>query len=343
MTLRPPLRLVVPPSLGGRRLDQFVAAATGLSRRAARRLAGEGGVWKNGRPVRVLSRTVETGDVIDLIVREEIVPAIPAPPAVEVLHDDGWLLAAIKPSGTLSQPSEERDPNDLALDQLLMLQLARREGRRPYLRLLHRLDRLTSGVLLFARRPQALGPAAAAWRDGAVCRLYLGVVLGDPGPGERVVEAPLARDPAHRWRFAVRHGGKPAVTIVRPLGRGPRDTTLVSCTLRTGRTHQVRVHLAHLGHPVAGDRLYGGALPGISRPLLHAVAIRMPHPRNGAPFFVEAPLPTDFVPLLPEGWDPSALPSPDEACRPSDPRPEPPSRELPMAHRSDTGNKRTKP
>jgi len=300
---RPPVRLVVPPSFEGQRIDQFVAGATDLSRRAVRRLATEGGVWKNGRPVRVLSRTVEVGDVVDILAPEEVSITTPPVPDVQVLHDDGWLLAALKPAGVLSQPAERREPEDLAMDQRLLVQLARREGRRPYLRLLHRLDRLTSGVLLFARRPQALAPAAQAWREGRVCRIYVGVVLGDPGDDERVVEAPIARDRGHRWRFGVREDGRPAVTLVRPVARGPDGTTVVLCALRTGRTHQVRVHLAHLGHPIAGDRLYGGGLEGVPRPLLHAAALRLPHPRDGSVLLVEAPPPEDLAGHLPEGWN----------------------------------------
>lgn len=315
MSLRPPLRLVVPPSLEGHRLDQFVATATDLSRRAARRLAGDGGIWRNGRPIRVLSRTVESGDVIDLLVHDEVTVTLPPVPTVDILRDDGWLLAALKPAGVLSQPSETSGPSDLSLDQRLLVQLAGQEGHRPFLRLLHRLDRLTSGVLLFARRPQVLSPIAEAWRTGAVCRLYLGVVLGDPGPDARVVQAPIARQRDHRWRFAVDTMGRPAATLIHPLGRGPRNTTLVACLLRTGRTHQVRVHLAHLGHPVAGDQLYGGATNGVDRPLLHAAALSLPHPRTGEPYVAEAPIPSDFSPFLPEDLDLRRALSLDRLCR----------------------------
>ncbi|NOZ94253.1 MAG: RluA family pseudouridine synthase [Acidobacteria bacterium] len=310
----PPRRFVVPPSLDAQRLDQFVAAATTLSRRAARRLAAEGRIWRNGRPARVLSRTVATGDVIELL-SEDVTAASPSVDPVTVLGDDGWLLAALKPAGVLSQPSETSGSSDLSLDQRLLVQLAGQEGRRPFLRLLHRLDRLTSGVLLFARRPQVLSPIAEAWRTGAVCRLYLGVVLGDLGPDARVVQAPIARQRDHRWRFSVDTRGRPAATLIRPLGRGPRDTTLVACLLRTGRTHQVRVHLAHLGHPVAGDRLYGGATDGVDRPLLHAAALRLPHPRTGEPYVAEAPLPSDFSPFLPEDLDLRRTLSLDRLCR----------------------------
>ncbi len=310
----PPRRFVVPPSLDAQRLDQFVAAATTLSRRAARRLAAEGRIWRNGRPARVLSRTVATGDVIELLV-EGVTAATPPMEPVTVLFDDGWLLAALKPAGVLSQPSEASGPSDPSLDQRLLVQLARQEGRPPFLRLLHRLDRLTSGVLLFARRPQVLSPIAEAWRAGAVCRLYLGVVLGDPGQEARLVEAPIARQRDHHWRFTVHPRGRPAATLIRPLGRGPRDTTLVACLLRTGRTHQVRVHLAHLGHPVAGDRLYGGATDGVDRPLLHAAALRLPHPRTGEPYVAEAPLPGDFSPFLPDGLDLRRALSLDRLCR----------------------------
>ena len=151
----------------GARLDVFLAAATQLSRRAARALIGTGDVLRNGQPVRVLSRTVEAGDVIDALRSPaELGAATPLFSLPDILFADGWVLVADKPAGVLSQPADSRRPDDLALDELLLLGLALREGRRPFLRLVHRLDRQTSGAVLFARVPQALPPLSEAWRSG---------------------------------------------------------------------------------------------------------------------------------------------------------------------------------
>ncbi len=308
----PTLRLVVRPDLAGQRLDQLLAATTPLSRRRARLLIADGAVRRNGELVRVQGRLVAAGDVVDLAAVEGLAGFMPPEPVpVSVLRDDGWLVAVDKPAGVLSQPAEERGPRtggvaagarpgecegDLAMDQRLLLWLACQEGRPPFLRLAHRLDRVTSGVLLFARRAAATAPLAGAWRQGTVERCYLAVVEGEPGWERREVEAPIARAAGGGWRFEVSPRGEPAATLVcrRAVGGG---ISLVECRLRTGRTHQVRVHLASLGHPVLGDRLYGSR-GGAPRPLLHAAWLALPHPADGALVRIEAPLPADFPPAL---------------------------------------------
>jgi 23S rRNA pseudouridine1911/1915/1917 synthase len=293
-------RTVVLPWQAGERLDRYLATATPLSRRQARRLVAEGRVCRNGRVVRVQSRTVELADVIDLLrAPEEVgVPPLPPLPELPVVLDDGWLVVVDKPAGMLSQPAARRRPGELAADQLLALRLAAERGAPPFLRLVHRLDRVTSGLLLFARRPDALPELARYWREGKVRRGYLAVVTGTPGWEAERVNAPIARDPGGGWRFVVAARGRPATTDVRVLRRGP-EHAVVACTLVTGRTHQVRVHLAHLGHPVLGDRLYGGP-PGPSRPLLHALSLALPHPEDGREVEVSAPPPDDLAPFLEE-------------------------------------------
>jgi 23S rRNA pseudouridine1911/1915/1917 synthase len=195
----------------------------------------------------------------------------------------------------LSQPvrtTARRSLPEVAADEAALLQLARRDGRRPFLRLMHRLDRATSGALLFAASPQALAPIARAWRGGHVERRYLALIEGEPDFDRREIDAPIARDREGDWRFAVAPGGRRAETAVNVVARG-KGAALVSCSLGSGRTHQVRVHLAHLGFPVAGDRLYGSGLAA-PRPLLHAASIALPHPRDGRRLEVESPLPEDF-------------------------------------------------
>jgi len=290
------VRLVVRSEHAGTRLDQFLAAATPLSRRRARLLIGDGAVRRNGDLVCVQGKALAVGDVIELSVAElgDFTPWMPPP--VDVLLDDGWIVAVNKPAGVLSQPAEERDA-DLAMDEWLLLRLAWQEGRPPFLRLVHRIDRNTTGVLLFARRPEATAPLAKAWREGRVERGYLAIVEGEPAWESREVEAPIARVAGGAWRFEVSPRGERAVTTVR-VRAAANGIALVECLLRTGRTHQARVHLAHLGHAVIGDRLYG-ARREAPRPLLHASWLALPHPRDGAMTRIEAPLPADFASWVP--------------------------------------------
>ena len=288
---------MVPPGHDGERLDIFLAGSTSLSRRAVRRLVGSGGVWRNGESVRVQSKSLEVGDVMDLLLPcDELgVPATPDFPMPEILFEDRWLVVVHKPAGVLSQPAET-DTRELALDQLLLLGLALREGRRPFVRLVHRIDRLTSGAVLFARNPQSLRPLTRAWAEGEVDRKYLAVVEGNPPDDNFSVDQPIARDRSHRWRFRIAEDGAPAQTRVAVIERHPSGTALVECHLITGRTHQVRVHLAHLGHPVVGDRLYGARpIPEIDRPLLHAAELALPHPQTGERLTVESPIPDDMA------------------------------------------------
>jgi 23S rRNA pseudouridine1911/1915/1917 synthase len=293
------VRVVAWPCHHGLRLDQALAAATGLPRRRAREMVSSGRVLRNGEAVRVQSRTVEAGDVLELYLdgSAEPPPQPPEPPPVTVLYDDRQLLVADKPAGVLSQPASSATADELAMDQRLLLNLALAEGTPPFLRLVHRLDRLTTGVLLFARHPASLGPLAAAWREGRVERVYLAVVEGHPAGDTLQLDDPIGRDHDHAWRFRVDPRGRPAQTAITVVGRtivAGRQLALVECRLGSGRTHQVRVHLAAAGHPVVGDRLYGSRCPA-ERPLLHASTIALPHPATGEPLRVVAPMPADLA------------------------------------------------
>jgi 23S rRNA pseudouridine1911/1915/1917 synthase len=297
------LRLVVAPGEQGMRLDSFLAAATDLSRRRARVLIADGLVVRNRKPVRVQSRTVAIGDVIELLVDHGATVQLRPSRAVDLrfLHLDSWLAVVDKPAGVLSQPVAHRRDDELALDQLLMLALAEREGHRPFLRLVHRLDRLTSGAVLFARNRQATKALADSWAAGRVERVYLALVEGDPPLEDAVLDQAIARDPGHAWRFRVDASGAPARTEVKVVERLGPGRTLMHCRLLTGRTHQVRVHLAAAGLPVLGDTLYGSSRgTGASRPLLHAWGLGLPHPRTGAWLQVVSPIPDDLRAQLPD-------------------------------------------
>jgi RluA family pseudouridine synthase len=300
------VRLVVRPEHDGLRLDQFLAAATSLSRRAARRLIDDGLVARNCQPTRVLGRVLEWGDVVDVLRSPDELgaPARPDLPALPVLFADRWLVAVDKPAGMLSQPGRGT-AGELATDQLAVLRLALEQGAKPYLRLVHRLDRTTSGVAVLAANPQAHAPLVAAWADGAVDRRYLAVVEGEPAVDEALLDRPIGRDPSHGWRFRVDESGRPARTAVRVAARLADGLALVECRLLTGRTHQVRVHLAAWGHPVLGDRLYGSRRAALApRPLLHAAVVELPHPGDGRNLRIEAPLPDDLADFLEHGRRP---------------------------------------
>ncbi len=297
----PRLRLAVDPELAGLRLDQMIAAATTASRRRARALAGAGRVRRNGITTKVLSRPVAAWDVIELEPDdgEPLTLTRPAPEPAELLWEDGWLVFTAKPAGVLSQPSESSRGRERAWDERVAATLALRDGRPPFLRLVHRLDRATSGVLLFASRREALAPLARAWRSHRAERLYVAVVDGAPEADRLELDLPIGRDPAGGWRFVADPRGQAARTLVQVVDRRTDGRSVVLCSLQSGRTHQVRVHLAAAGHPVVGDRLYGG--PRGERPLLHALALTVPHPAQRRLVRVTAPLPDDLSRWCPTG------------------------------------------
>jgi RluA family pseudouridine synthase len=234
------------------RLDQALAARFDLSRRKAREMIAAGRVLVNQRPVRVASREVADGDELRI--------AADVPPIPLLAITDDW-LAVDKPAGVPTQPPKDR--SQLSLEEMLRL-----EYREIYL--VHRLDTPTSGVVVFARNRAAAARLSALFASRAIRKTYLAVVGGDlwsapamPALSEITIDTPI--------------DGKDAITIVRPrpvssrAERGiPPDaaTTLVEAEIFTGRTHQIRIHLASIGHPVAGDRRYGG--PPAARLMLHA-------------------------------------------------------------------------
>ena len=257
----------------------------------------EGRLWVNGASVRVLSRPVKTGDVVDVIPGSEpLAAAAPLPPALDIVHEDGWLLAISKPPGLASQPPRERAAGELTAPEALALQLAWRDGRRSELLLFHRLDRITSGLLVLARHHDAARALSSSWIAGKAVKTYLAVVRGDPGPALLTIARAIGRDQLAPGRFRTDRSGKPARTdVLRLVTAG--GLALVQARPLTGRSHQVRVHLAELGFPVAGDRLYGGG-GRIPRPFLHAWRLVLPHPRDGSPLRLEAPLPADMQVFL---------------------------------------------
>ncbi|MEF8793647.1 RluA family pseudouridine synthase [Thiohalorhabdus sp.] len=230
-----------------------------------------------------------------------------APVAVEVLHADDDLIVVAKAAGQVVHPAPGH-MDDTLVNGLLYsfpeLEGMERAG------IVHRLDRDTSGVMVVARTPTAYDALVAQFKAHSVGRSYLALVHGELTSGSSV-SAPIARHPRHRTKFAVVEGGKPAVTHYRVTGRY-RAATRVEARLETGRTHQVRIHMAHIGHPVIGDPLYGGKgrIPpgldeagrdvvwGFRRQALHAGLLTVTHPRSGERLRWEQPPPDDLARLM---------------------------------------------
>ena len=297
-------RLEVTGDHHGARLDHFVTAVVPeLSRARVQRLIREGHVVLNGRTVRA-SHAVHAGDVVELEV-PAAAPAVPAPEALPlaVLHDDPDLVVVDKPAGMVVHPAAGHDRGTLV--NALLHHVAGLSGiggeERPGI--VHRLDRGTSGVMVVAKHDAAHAELSRQFADREVDKEYLGLAWGLLNAGRRI-DAPLGRDPVDRKKISTRaRRARTAVTRITGAER-LRGLTLATIAIATGRTHQIRVHLASIGHPIAGDALYGGvrrhlaadhrALASLERPFLHAWRLAFRHPRDGRRVKFETPLPSDL-------------------------------------------------
>lgn len=299
------MREVVPRALDGQRLDRVVALVSGVSRSEAAALVAGGAVRVGGRLVTARAHRVAEGDDLDVDLPERSAAAEPAPdPAVvvPVVHEDEHLLVIDKPAGLVVHPGAGQDEGTLVNGLLARYPEIRAVGQADRPGIVHRLDRGTSGLMLVARTPAAYEALVAMLGAREVERRYRALVWGTLSSPTGLVDAPIGRSSRDRTRMAVTVGGKPARTryeVVRSY-REPVEVTELRCRLETGRTHQIRVHLASIGHRVVGDARYGGqrqSLP-MSRPFLHAEHLALDHPVTGEPLAFDAPLPDDLAGVL---------------------------------------------
>jgi 23S rRNA pseudouridine1911/1915/1917 synthase len=283
------------------RMDQLVAERFGLSRRAAREAIRNGRIDLAGR------RCDEPGLFVEPDAAVAFFPNRPKARKVahqiKVLFEDRHLLIVDKPAGLLSVPTPDRECDTLLERASRYLQL--RHGGRPYLGVVHRLDKDTSGALAFARSPQVLHALQALFKAHTIERQYLAVVEGSPHLDAGTIDLPLIADRGDRRRGVARRDeeGRHAVTHYRVIEPFGTLAALMACWLETGRTHQIRIHLAALGLPVVGEPVYRPrSLPPpkitFHRQALHAQILGFPHPITGALLHVEADPPADFTALL---------------------------------------------
>jgi len=289
-----PERFVAVPG----RLDAVVANELGRSRGDVQRAIATGAVTVDGR-VRPKSHRLEGGERIVAEIRDDALPGPEGPP-VPVRFEDDDVLVVAKPAGVITHPTERRRTGTLVNRLLGMgVPLAPAGGPlRPGI--VHRLDAGTSGLLVVAKTDAAYARLREVFRRHAAQRRYVALVRGHLEHERFVVEAPLGRRAA---RIVIdRSEGRPASTSFDTRERLPR-TSLLDAVPMTGRTHQIRVHLSGIGHPIVGDRVYGGGGDeatrlGLTRPFLHAARLAFPHPSTGETIDVEEPLPDDLLRAL---------------------------------------------
>lgn len=295
------LRLVVPEGRGGR-ADRFAADLSGLSRSRVQRLMAAGRVTADGQPVRANSIVVPGAVLVIDVPPPEPAGIEPEAIPLDVVYEDADVLVVAKPAGLVVHPSPGHWSGTL-VNALLARDTAyggiagvERPG------IVHRLDRDTSGLLMVAKNDAAQTSLMAQLKARRVKKTYLALVQGAVAAAAGRIEAPIGRDPRNRQRMAVVPDGRPSVTGYRVRERLP-GWTLLEVDLVTGRTHQIRVHLAALGHPVAGDTVYGTGTArrgpeGLERLFLHAWRLVFATPATGDLVRLEAPVPPELEAVL---------------------------------------------
>ena len=292
------LRLLVPDDAAGARLDRFLAGLPELgSRAAAERVLAAGGVQVDGRG-RPKSHRLEGGEELTVEVPDAAPSALePEELALRIAYEDEHLLVVDKPAGLVVHPAPGHPTGTLVHGLLAYEAAGGDEAERPGI--VHRLDRDTSGLLVVARSAEAHRRLEKLVRERALEREYLALVCGRPRSRTGRIEAPIGRDRGDRTKQSLDSATpRDAVTHFEIAEELPRHT-LLRVRLETGRTHQIRVHLAEIGLPVAGDPVYGrpGEV-GLERQFLHATRLAFPHPFSGVEVECESPLPPDLAVAL---------------------------------------------
>ena len=295
-------RLTLTADRPGERADALVCRLVpNLTRSAAQRLLERGAVTSAGRPVRKNDRPVP-GDVLEVVLPDpEPIDVRPQDIPLDVVYEDGDVIVVNKPVGLVVHPAPGH-PDGTLVNALLYHCGTSLSGINGELRpgIVHRIDRDTSGLIIAAKNDRAHLALAAQLQDHSLARTYEAVAVGGLREDSGTVDAPIGRHPVDRKKMAVdRKNGREAVTHWSVLARYPGYTHM-ECRLETGRTHQIRVHLASIGHPLLGDVVYGAKkpVPGLAGQCLHARRLRFVHPATGETVELECPLPEWFQAIL---------------------------------------------
>ena len=294
--------MILYADIPGERLDAFLArSAENLSRSAAQKLIEEGQVTRNGKPGKKNDK-LNVGDAIDYTIPEpKAVDIVPTQMQLDIVYEDEDVLVINKPKGLVVHPAAGHQ-DDTLVNGLLYAMGDDLSGINGELRpgIVHRIDKDTSGLLAVAKNDLAHTMLASQLKDHTMARTYEAIVVGSFREDSGTVDAPIGRHPSDRKKMCViERNSKPAVTHWEVVHRY-RGYTHIRCKLETGRTHQIRVHMAHIGHPILGDVVYGRKKPelGQDSQCLHAGALCFRHPRDGHPVMVFAELPQYFKDVL---------------------------------------------
>jgi 23S rRNA pseudouridine1911/1915/1917 synthase len=295
------VRFEVPASLAGERVDRALALLTGWSRADVQGLVDREAVLVGGRPV-AKSRRLAAGETVE-VAGEPDRPGLPGPEdvPVTVVHADADVVVVAKPAGLVVHPGAGHAAGTLVGGLLARFPELAGVGDPERPGIVHRLDRDTSGLLLVARSPRAYAALTGALAHRDVERRYLALAWGRFEARRGVVDAAIGRSERRRTRMVVRDSGKEARTAYEVLeGFDHPVVTFLECRLETGRTHQIRVHLSAIGHPVVGDAAYGGDRGALrpGRPFLHAWRLAFDHPSTGERLEFTDPLPPELLAVL---------------------------------------------
>jgi len=286
----------IPLEKHGERIDRVLASLLSeWSRERIKRFIAEGRVRVDGVPIDMPRRPARAGERVELLVPRALSPSlVPEARPLSVLYEDAYIAVIEKPRGVPVHPSPGHEAGTLVHALLAQFPDLSRVGGDLRPGIVHRLDKDTTGLLVVAKSDASHLRLARLFAARSLFRGYVAVVHGRPDPMKGTIVAPIGRDPRERKRMAVVGGGREAITHYRIL-LACKTASLVALRLETGRTHQIRVHMRHIGHPVVGDPVYGfrREQPGILL-LLHAFGLRFPHPITGELIRVYAPPPEDF-------------------------------------------------
>jgi 23S rRNA pseudouridine1911/1915/1917 synthase len=302
MTVPDERQLVIPEGLDGERLDAALARMFGLSRSRAAELIGDGLVLLGGRPASKSDRVL-AGDELEVTLPAPQAPEPPRPvEGLVVLYEDDDIIVVDKPRGVAAHPTPGWTGPTVTGGLLAAGHTVATSGAAERQGIVHRLDANTTGVMVVAKSERAYSALKRAFRERTVDKRYHALVQGHPDPLRGTVDAPIGRHPSGDGRFAVVSDGRPSVTHYDTL-EAFRAASLVSVDLETGRTHQIRVHMAAIRHPCVGDLLYGAdpvlaARLGLTRQWLHAVSLAFAHPADGRWVSFTSSYPADLAHAL---------------------------------------------